>query len=74
MKNGKCFIMMSTVCYSNSGQVRKTLSIKAHADGSGYFISLSKNSICSCLLFSLNGLELLLLCPSFAFCMNCFYV
>ncbi|XP_062152681.1 single-stranded DNA-binding protein WHY2, mitochondrial [Alnus glutinosa] len=26
---------------SNSGQVRKTLSIKAHADGSGYFISLN---------------------------------
>ncbi|KAL0401858.1 UNVERIFIED_CONTAM: Single-stranded DNA-binding protein WHY2, mitochondrial [Sesamum latifolium] len=26
---------------SNAGQVRKSLSIKAHADGSGYFISLS---------------------------------
>ncbi|PIN02056.1 hypothetical protein CDL12_25434 [Handroanthus impetiginosus] len=26
---------------SNAGQVRKTLSIKAHADGSGYFISLN---------------------------------
>ena len=27
---------------SNAGQVRKSLSIKAHADGSGYFVSLSK--------------------------------
>ncbi|KAK6116713.1 hypothetical protein DH2020_049533 [Rehmannia glutinosa] len=26
---------------SNAGQVRKSLSIKAHADGSGYFVSLS---------------------------------
>ncbi|CAA0837707.1 Single-stranded DNA-binding protein WHY2-mitochondrial [Striga hermonthica] len=26
---------------SNAGQVRKSLSVKAHADGSGYFISLS---------------------------------
>ncbi|KAI3464247.1 hypothetical protein Pfo_020910 [Paulownia fortunei] len=26
---------------SNAGQVRKSLSLKAHADGSGYFISLS---------------------------------
>ncbi|XP_075485635.1 single-stranded DNA-binding protein WHY2, mitochondrial [Primulina tabacum] len=26
---------------SNAGQVRKSLSIKAHADGSGYFISLN---------------------------------
>ncbi|KAL3641518.1 Single-stranded DNA-binding protein why2, mitochondrial [Castilleja foliolosa] len=31
---------------SNAGQVRKSLSIKAHADGSGYFISLTvANSI-----------------------------
>ena len=45
LKNDKCFIMMSNLCYSNSGQVRKTLSIKAHADGTGYLISLSKNSI-----------------------------
>ncbi|KAJ6348194.1 hypothetical protein OIU76_004632 [Salix suchowensis] len=28
---------------SNAGQVRKNLSIKPHADGSGYFISLSKH-------------------------------
>ncbi|KAK2968926.1 hypothetical protein RJ640_013457 [Escallonia rubra] len=27
---------------SNAGQVRKSLSVKPHADGSGYFISLSK--------------------------------
>ncbi|CAL9240275.1 unnamed protein product [Arabidopsis halleri] len=29
---------------SNAGQVRKSLSIKPHADGSGYFISLSVNN------------------------------
>jgi hypothetical protein len=74
LKNDKCFIMMSNFCYSNSGQVRKTLSIKAHADGTGYLISLGKNSICSCLLFSSNDLNLLLLCTSFAFCMNFFCV
>lgn len=44
---------MSNSCYSNAGQVRKSLSIKPHADGSGYFVSLSKRVyllIFSCVL------------------------
>ena len=45
--------------YSNAGQVRKSLSIKHHADGTGYLISLSKYSICSYLHFSLNSLNML---------------
>ncbi|KAJ6415940.1 hypothetical protein OIU84_004684 [Salix udensis] len=41
---------------SNAGQVRKNLSIKPHADGSGYFISLSKLLIVLMILFGLKFL------------------
>ncbi|KZV37343.1 hypothetical protein F511_01211 [Dorcoceras hygrometricum] len=34
-------MLSSCLILSNAGQVRKSLSIKAHADGSGYFISLT---------------------------------
>ena len=36
--------MILIFCCSNAGQVRKSLTIKAHANGIGYRISLSKYS------------------------------
>lgn len=40
--NGSCeFFHDPAMQTSNAGQVRKNLSVKAHADGTGYFVSLS---------------------------------
>lgn len=40
--NGSCeFFHDPAMQTSNAGQVRKSLSVKAHADGSGYFFSLA---------------------------------
>ncbi|KAL9273931.1 Single-stranded DNA-binding protein WHY2, mitochondrial-like protein [Drosera capensis] len=40
--NGSCeFFHDPSMKSSNAGQVRKTLSVKSHGDGSGYFISLA---------------------------------
>lgn len=46
MIKSTCLVLMSNLCCSNAGQVRKSLTIKAHADGTGYLISLSKYSFC----------------------------
>ena len=73
MIKSMCLVLMSNLCCSNAGQVRKSLTIKAHADGTGYLISLSKYSFCSYLHFTLNSLNMLHFFPSSAFCMNYFY-
>ncbi|XP_044510347.1 single-stranded DNA-binding protein WHY2, mitochondrial isoform X2 [Mangifera indica] len=40
-KDSSEFFHDPSMLSSNAGQVRKTLSVKAHADGSGYFVSLN---------------------------------
>lgn len=42
VKNNHQWIDQRNLCYSNSGQVRKTLSVKP-ADGGSYFFSLCEH-------------------------------